>query len=624
MISQKQNNKFFRYVSVGALAAALEYLSFALIFYVFKGGIGVAQTSSFLIGFAVSFVLNSIWTFVKKNDIKREVYWSRFFAYAILALINIGVTALFITILHKFGVSPLIAKLIVMGAVVIWNYTIFNKIIFTDNFLKKVNVKNLKKLLYKIKNPALFSIIIIVFGLVYIFITPPGVGHDEYAHIIKADSTSRLDLIPKEMTWVTPSGIEETFYAYKASDSLANYAGKAFNSRNSFNDKEIAKAVKRQGAERYNVQANHHDGYGAAGYNSIGYVPAAIGLKIARNLDLTVHQAVIVAKISSLLTCALLAGLSFYVLSGSRLRYLVFFVVLFPPIIFSFTTISLDGMLNSVSILFLALLLSILINKHKGQCLYKNWKYILAVLCAIILPLLKLPFLVLSVLIVFLGITKKPKDRGKVRLITVVVACLIILPTLAWSLIGSAPNAVQSSRVNSGGEPHPAEQVKWILSHPIKYTKLAGESLMTLVFPRESGRVVMLLNEDYILNRNLVMIYTLMLMLVCIYIGSAIRAVYKKNKNFFIVLACAVGLTALGIITAIYVAANGVGNNNIWGVQVRYFLPLMIWGVLLTSLGIRGVKQTEYAKSLYTLIAIAIILNSVIAADYWINISELI
>lgn len=622
--TNKSDVKFTKYFVAGVGAAACEYGVFILSHYLLNGGLLLSQVISFLVGFMVSFILNSIWVFnsINNNRQRKKLYWSRLIPYGLLAFINIVITSIVILILQKMKINPLVAKIIVMGLVMTWNFMIFNKIIFTEKFLQKITPHNLKVELAKMKGSFSLFFILLLIGLVYIFITPPIVGHDEYAHIIKADSTSRLDFIPKKMSWTKPAGEEEVFYAYRASDSLVYYSGIGYSARNEFKDKEVVKKITTAGVEKYNSATNYHDAYGAAGYHSIGYMPSAVGFKLARMFDLNVKDTVILARISTLITHALIIAAAFQVLYKSRLRYVVLFISLFPPILFNFTAISADGLLNSISILFMSLLLVIMI-KNKNEKREWSWEYILAVLCAVALPLIKLPYMMISLLILFTRNTSsKVEFNKKTIIIKSIVLAMIVMPAILWTSIASSPNQLQSTRVFSGQMvPNQEEQVKYIVTNPLGYATLGINKLINLDMIGQVGRVTQLVDDNYMQNKDLITAYLMMLVLVGVYIHKDVMTLYRKNKTFFIALGSSTVLTVLGIITALYVAANSVGNEEIWGIQPRYFLPLASSALILGGLLISGVKQTEYIKSIRVMLISAIIINIIVLCAYVWNIS---
>lgn len=124
--------KIRNYLIIGVLAFAVEYILFIVV-YKFLPIVIVAQTSSFIAGLVVSFSGNRHYTFSAanstdnfKHDIKSQAY-----RYITLAMFNLVCTNVLIYWqVNSLAVDPFIAKILTMAMVVVWNFIIFNKIIF--------------------------------------------------------------------------------------------------------------------------------------------------------------------------------------------------------------------------------------------------------------------------------------------------------------------------------------------------------------------------------------------------------------------------------------------------------------------------------------------------------------
>ena len=116
-----------RFLLAGGTAAAVEYAGFILVAYIFPQlHISVPQTTSFVMGLFVSYVLNRVWVFKSAGSKKRE-----FTRYAMLAAINLILSNfLIVGLCDILGIAKWAAKFIVMAAVATWNYFIFQKVIF--------------------------------------------------------------------------------------------------------------------------------------------------------------------------------------------------------------------------------------------------------------------------------------------------------------------------------------------------------------------------------------------------------------------------------------------------------------------------------------------------------------
>lgn len=125
--------RIITYGAVGVLAFASEYLSFIIIINTLATSYSlfVAQTISFSLGLLISFNGNRLFAFndaerTYSHNVKRQAGM-----YLALAGINLLLSNIIIYLLvNVFLITPPISKLIVMSMVVLWNYIIFNKLIF--------------------------------------------------------------------------------------------------------------------------------------------------------------------------------------------------------------------------------------------------------------------------------------------------------------------------------------------------------------------------------------------------------------------------------------------------------------------------------------------------------------
>ncbi len=133
MATKKKNplhffsRKFTFYVFIGIGAFVTEYASFFVVMSL-TDSLLVAQTISFLLGLAVSFTGNRNLTFNTDQDYTHS-RTSQLWRYVLLALFNLLLSNVLIHIVAMYT-EPLVAKLVVMISVMLWNFVIFNKIIF--------------------------------------------------------------------------------------------------------------------------------------------------------------------------------------------------------------------------------------------------------------------------------------------------------------------------------------------------------------------------------------------------------------------------------------------------------------------------------------------------------------
>jgi putative flippase GtrA len=121
--------KPIKFLVSGGSAAFVEYLLFVLL--IASAGqsyILLIQAISFLAGFIVSFTLNKLWVFSNRHSGKT---YHELVKYAVLAMVNLVISGFFIWLLvETLQQDVYLSKLIVMVMIAVWNYFIFQKLIF--------------------------------------------------------------------------------------------------------------------------------------------------------------------------------------------------------------------------------------------------------------------------------------------------------------------------------------------------------------------------------------------------------------------------------------------------------------------------------------------------------------
>jgi putative flippase GtrA len=124
--SDKNITHFLRYALAGGMAFVCEYSTFLALYYGAHRSVIVANSTSFLVGLLISFLLNRQWVFRHGS---RGVSW-QFGLFVSLATFNLVLTSLILLILRHYGVAPAVGKLGVMALVVSWNFIILRNHIF--------------------------------------------------------------------------------------------------------------------------------------------------------------------------------------------------------------------------------------------------------------------------------------------------------------------------------------------------------------------------------------------------------------------------------------------------------------------------------------------------------------
>ncbi len=117
--------RILRYLATGGFAFLSEYTIFIILFYFIDISLTAASVVSFLIGFAVSYLLNRLWVFNSRMQAKRQLI-----LYSLLAIFNVIISTIGLILLSKI-IEPAITKIIMVIMIAVWNYFIYKYFIFS-------------------------------------------------------------------------------------------------------------------------------------------------------------------------------------------------------------------------------------------------------------------------------------------------------------------------------------------------------------------------------------------------------------------------------------------------------------------------------------------------------------
>jgi putative flippase GtrA len=115
----------FRYLIVGGTSALIELALFSLIYYLSKGLTIPANIIAVCVATSFNFLVNRNFTFKSTSN-----FWRSAILYLLLFGLNLAFTTVFTTILINYGAFPLLAKLTTMACVTMWNFFLYNKVVF--------------------------------------------------------------------------------------------------------------------------------------------------------------------------------------------------------------------------------------------------------------------------------------------------------------------------------------------------------------------------------------------------------------------------------------------------------------------------------------------------------------
>ncbi len=404
-----------------------------------------------------------------------------------------------------------------------------------------------------------FVICSIFFGALLLILTPPMQSADEQYHFTRAYSIANGHIKALKSGNTMGNFLPEGFQEFANSYSEL-YTNK--NAHTSFEEIRKTENIKTTSENKFFC----HQSYMAL-YSPAAYLPQVAGIALAQLFTGSILWLLVSAKVS-LLIFYTIAGY-FSIKALPFLKNAAFLILLMPMSLSMGASVSADGVLIAISVLYFA---KILQYSYSAETLSKKQFFFLMFL-AIMLALIKQSFLVtLFALFIppekFSALFKTQKlNPYPVKII------LLLLPAFLASLLWS--QLILGIYVPIHGA-NPGLQIEFILHHPAEYLKSLALTLnmyFKLILFSTIGILGWL---DIIFRPYVYWSYISVLFLNIIFTPGALE---KISSGIFQKLLL-IGLFALNIFvisTIIYVTWVPPYYTGIWGgLQGRYFIPVLL------------------------------------------------
>jgi len=126
----KDKRKLIKYLATGGISFVVEYSLFLIIVYVFSSEAWLGQAISYSLTIVVNFLLLRNWAFDQSKGGKLPGHMAK---YGLLIAFNLPMTTLLVFLLTSINIPAFFAKLIVIALTTIWNFIIYDKIVFREN-----------------------------------------------------------------------------------------------------------------------------------------------------------------------------------------------------------------------------------------------------------------------------------------------------------------------------------------------------------------------------------------------------------------------------------------------------------------------------------------------------------
>ena len=398
----------------------------------------------------------------------------------------------------------------------------------------------------------IFLVVGAVFGLLFLFVTPPFQAPDEYAHFYRAFQVSEGGLLAQRHdglpgAWL-PASVLTT--ADRAAPGIAFHPEKKERLEDLLALIEMPLAPERRSFM----------GLPSTGrYVPLLYLPQAVAIGVGRLLGLAPILLTYAGRAGNLAAWLCLGYLALTV--APIIEWPMLLLLLTPMSLFEAASLSADAMTNAVSFLLTAYCLRIAVGETDAIS-NREWAW-LTLLC-VMMALSKQVYLPLAALVLWIPARKFGGRRRQIVCLAVTGAAT----TLAW---GAWTLFVASLHVELLPYTSVPDQLAFVLHHPGQFLRILLNTLSNQPSNQLRSFVGVLGWLDTPLPNRFIKSYYFMLALTALATGRAEVRVSAGQRLLAAALAAA---CVLALLVASYVSWTRVGEPIIEGIQGRYFIPL--------------------------------------------------
>ena len=424
--------------------------------------------------------------------------------------------------------------------------------------------------------------ILLAFGIPMVLLIPLGAGYDEEDHLVRVWELSAFSFIPAQMSareLQYPTMFRDLAYRQQSvagimdADFWQRYAGSSLYERGYVHRKINTKSV----------------------YSPALLLPQAITMRFfGRLADLPALTIFYLCRFAGLLSYLILVWLAIRLMSFGEWILLV--LAASPMALFQAATISTDSISNGIGFLFVAGCLGVAGSKEIGWRECGNLVLLIFLLFLAklnLLPLILLPFLLIP--------PSRFTKRGTYPFLLAMTVILFILEVAGWNMIASAHlDPLLANEANL------AAQLRHILGHPLVFLQTVIRDFLTNGLVYFQGWINGY-GYYYWTPPQIVSLFFLLSLGCAILIASRPDQVSRK----FGIVSILVFVTGyLATIVSLYASFTPVGSDQVFGVQGRYFIPLVLPLFLMFS-GLSWTKKIAMPSPKWTtgLLTLALSLN---------------
>lgn len=429
----------------------------------------------------------------------------------------------------------------------------------------------------------MFIAIGLLYGIIFLLITPPFQVADEPAHFFRAFQIAEGQLLPQKQS----DGIGG-FLPESIASTVTIFDGLPFHADKEQKPENISKMLKLP-LNKDNKVFLHFPNTGV--YAPIPYLPQISGIMIGEIFAFSPLKLMYLGRFFNLCIWAFLLYLAIKLTPVHKWVFLL--IGLTPMSLSQAASLSADSLTNGLAFLFIAVILRNALSKN--SVVGKKEICVLFIL-SLMLTLSKQVYFII-IFLFFLIPKERINSRNKIFVLLLISnVASIVLWTLSIKEVYRDVYIIYNRLIPGVSSISPGKQMQFILSFPVHYLGIIAGTFFRdagIYFDQYIGQLGWL---NISLPEPLRIVYFIIIMSVAISMPKQ-QIVSCRQK----IIILSTGLSAVVMIaTSLYVTSNQVGKMFIGGIQGRYFIPISpLFFLLLSNSRLRiNMNQTGFASAI--------------------------
>ncbi len=402
----------------------------------------------------------------------------------------------------------------------------------------------------------IFFVLALVFGLANIYYLPPFQSPDESNHFHRTAHITQGYMMGFEEDQRLGGMLEKEYLDYSLCFDRIRKSD-----NNSFNQKDFVNAKRLDDKDKIFVD------FANVGYYSPSvYFPQVIGLWISKIFRVSVFHQLYVGRFAGYLFWLIVVFWSIKLIPTQK--YLWVFLALLPASISINSSLSGDVVSNALAFFAIAWSLSKM-QKNEGISILES---LIVTLCLSVIAINKPVYFPLVFMLVLISKQQFVRPLFKWLMILLPVALMLIWIPYSHDLFIPFDLYNSDYRLNQQLNPgvNPAQQLEFILSNPFYFAKIALLSYLDSAPATWAHYIGKFGWEKNYISSQMIALLSFMLLALTFVKEQGVHIRQKKKWKLAVI-----ALLMLGAFTvSIYMQWSPVGNEQVWSLSGRYFIPI--------------------------------------------------